>query len=111
MKYYVTHIDSLEPDGRLNEFQGDMSLKQQQDLLTFFGSRASVYTDKTKLIRQLYRDLRVTIFEDYQAIRKVGGKVHFNAFLIVKLYENTTRLDRGDGITMIRLSRDIMDYR
>lgn len=110
MKYYVTHIGSLEADGRLNEFQGEMSLKQQQDLLDFFGSRAGVYTDKTRLIRQLYRDLRPTIFEDYQAIRKIGGKVHFNAFLIVKLYEHTTRLDRGDGITLIRLSRDIMDY-
>lgn len=110
MKYYVTYIYSIKPDGRLNEFQGDISAKKQQDVLDFFGGRARVYTDKTKLIRQLYRDLRTTIFEEYQAIREIGGKVHFNAFLIVKLYEHTTRLDRGDGITMIRLSRDIMDY-
>lgn len=110
MKYYVTHICSIGPDGRLSEFQGEIPLKKQQDLLEFFGSRAGVYTDKTKLIKQLYRDLRITIFEDYQTVRKIGGKVSFNAFLIVKLYEHTTRLDRGDGITMIRLSRDIMDY-
>ncbi len=110
MKYYVTHIGSLEPDGRVIEFNGEMSLKNQRDLLDFFGTRANVYTDKAKIIRQLCRDLRLTIFEDFQAIRKIGGKVRFNAFLIVKLYEHTTRLDRGDGITMIRLSRDIMDF-
>jgi hypothetical protein len=94
MKYYVTYICSIWPDGRISEFQGEIPLKKQQDLLEFFGSRASV-----------------SIFEDYQTIRKIGGKVSFNAFLIGKLYEHTTRLDRGDGITMIRLSRDIMDYR
>jgi hypothetical protein len=110
MKYYVTHICSIGPDGRLNELQGEMPLKQQQDLFDFFAGRAGVYIDKNRLIRQLYRDLRPTIFEDYQAIRKIGGKVRFNAFLIVKLYEHTKRLDRGDGITLIRLTRDIMDF-
>ena len=111
MKFYITHILSLQPDGRVKQSQDDWPLEKQQKLLDFFNDRASVYTDKADLIRQLYRNLRNTIFKDFKAIRDIGGNVSFNAFLIVKLYELTNRLDRGDGITMIRLSRDIMNYK
>ncbi|MCU0287067.1 MAG: hypothetical protein MUF15_11805 [Acidobacteria bacterium] len=113
MKFFITHIIAVEPDGRANEFRGDWSLEKQRELINFFNKRANVYTDKTMLIRQLYRNLysRDTIFEEYKATRDAGGNVSFNAFLIFKLYELTTRLDRGDGITMIRLSRDIMDFK
>lgn len=110
MKFYITHILSLQPDGQIKQFEGNWTLEKQQKLLEFFNSRANVYTDKADLIRRLYRNFRNTIFQEYKAIREIGSNVSFNAFLIVKLYELTSRLDRGDGITMIRLSRDIMNY-
>ncbi|HLP58676.1 MAG TPA: hypothetical protein VK186_07605, partial [Candidatus Deferrimicrobium sp.] len=93
MKFLITHIISIEPDGRINESLGNWTLETQRKLLDFFNSRATVYTDKIVLIRQLHRNLylRNSIFEDYKAIRDVGAKVSFNAFLIAKLYEHTTR--------------------
>jgi len=35
----------------------------------------------------------------------------FKAILIYKIYENTNRMDREDGISMICITRDIIDFR
>jgi hypothetical protein len=110
MKYFLTHIIDAYPDGTQRQLKKDISLAKQKELLAFFGSRARVYPDKTEIIRRIRRQLRSNIFKEYEELQKANKKVRFNAYLIMKLYQNTNRLDRGDGITMIRLSRDLMDY-
>jgi hypothetical protein len=110
MKYFLTHIIAAEPDGTQRELKGDMSLAEQKEALAFFGSRARIYTDKTEIIRRVRRQIRANIFEEYKELQKGSQKVRFNAYIIMKLYRHTNRLDRGDGITMIRLVRDMMDY-
>jgi hypothetical protein len=113
MNYFITHIACIEPDGTLQEswFDDKISLEQQREMVEFFGSRAKEYTDKAEIITRVYRLLRSNVFREYKALRQAGENVRFNAFLIARLYEHTTRLDRGDGITMIRLSGDLMDYK
>jgi hypothetical protein len=112
MKYFVTYIASIEPDGTLEEarFDDKISLEQQREMVEFFSSRRKEYSDKAGIITRVHHLLRKNAFNEYNALRQAGENVRFNAFLIAKLYEHTTRLDRGDGITMIRLSRDLMDY-
>jgi len=110
MKYFLTHIIAAYPDGTQKELKKDISLAEQKEVLAFFGSRARIYPDKTEIIRRVRRQIRANIFKEYEELQKGSQKVRFNAFLIMKLYQHTNRLDRGDGITMIRLSRDLMDY-
>lgn len=113
MKYFITYIACIEPDGALQEsrFDDKISLEQQREMVEFFSSRRKEYTDKAQIITRVHHLLRKNVFKEYNALRQAGENVRFNAFLIAKLYEHTTRLDRGDGITMIRLSRDLMDYK
>jgi hypothetical protein len=110
MKYFLTHIIDAYPDGTQRQLKKEISLAKQKEILAFFGSRARVYPDKSEIIRRVRRQLRSNIFEEYEELQKANQKVRFNACLIMKLYQHTNRLDRGDGITMIRLSRDLMDY-
>lgn len=113
MTYFITHIACIEPDGTLQEpwFDDKISLEQQREMVEFFGSRAKEYPDKAEIITRVYRLLRSNVFKEYKALRQAGENLRFNAFLIARLYEHTTRLDRGDGITMIQLASDLMDYK
>jgi hypothetical protein len=86
------------------------SLDVQKEMVEYFGGRANVYEDKAEIIKRVYRHLRFNIFEEFEECRHNGEKILFGAYVIMKLYQQTSRLDRGDGITMIRLTRDIMDY-
>lgn len=112
MKYFVTHIASIAPDGTMKEFcmPDELNLEKQQEIVQFFGSRGRVYPDKSEIIKRVFRSVRAHIFEEFEELLAAGKNVSFNALLITRLYENTTRLDRGDGITMIRLTRDLLDY-
>ena len=110
MKYFITYVIAIQPDGSVKEFEGGIPVDKQEEMLRFFNSRSDEYTDKSEIIARVYRKIRLSILKEYEAQRKAGEEIYFKAFLIVKLYEHTTRLDRGDGISMIRLSRDIMNY-
>lgn len=109
MKYFLTYIGAAGPDGTLEKFRDYISLEDQEKMVGFFRTRAEYYTDKTEIIKRVYRHLRVNVFEEYEELREQEKKVLFNAYLIMKLYQQTNRLDRGDGITMIRLTRDLME--
>lgn len=110
MKYFLTHISSAEPDGTLASAEEDVSSKQMEKLLEFFKERAEIYDEKADIIFRIHRQIRKTIGEEFRGINSNGEKIRFDAFLITRLYENTTRLDRGDGITMIRLVYSIIKY-
>lgn len=111
MKFFITHLLLTCQDGSPAAPGETPGFQDQQKMLEFLGSRAHVYPDKGDLIKHLYRNLRLSVFDEFAELIDAGKNVKFNAFLIMKLYQQTTRLDRGDGITMIRLSRDLMDYR
>ncbi|MGD2085104.1 MAG: hypothetical protein PVH61_02875 [Candidatus Aminicenantes bacterium] len=110
MKYFITLIAATQPDGTAEELQDNLSLEEQKEMVKFFKDRAHVYTDKTDTITRVYLQVRGSIFEQYEKLLSAKEKVRFNALLIGKLYELTTRLDRGNGITMIRLTRDLLDW-
>ena len=109
MKYFLTYIAAARPDGTLGNFEDNISLEDQKKTVEFFRSLADSYPDKTEIIMRVYRHLKVNVFDEYDELREEGKKVRFNAYLIMKLYQQTNRLDRGDGITMIRLCRDLME--
>ena len=110
MKDFLTLIAATQPDGTAEELQDSFSLEEQKNMVKFFKDRAHVYTDKTDTITRVYLQVRGSIFEQYEKLSSSKEKVRFNALLICKLYELTTRLDRGNGITMIRLTRDLLEY-
>ncbi|UCH94740.1 MAG: hypothetical protein JSV88_31390 [Candidatus Aminicenantes bacterium] len=110
MHYFLTHIDAAHPDGTLGKLQDNLSLKDQKKIIEFFKNQAHVYTDKTDIILRVHLKVRSSIFQQYSDLCSKKENIRLNALLIAKLYENTTRLDRGDGITMMRLTRDILEY-
>ncbi|MCP5106612.1 MAG: hypothetical protein GY950_24720 [bacterium] len=113
MKYFITHIAAVRPDGTLDELSdnGGLSMQKQRELVNYFGSLKKVYTDKSGIITRVYRQVQAHIFKEYEASGDAGEKVRFSALLIAGLYEHTNRLDRGDGITMIRVARNLLDYK
>ncbi len=113
MKYFLTHIMVTQPDGSLDEadFEDRMSRQEQHDLMVFFGKLSGVYKDKSDIIKRVYRHLRTHVHDEYEILIEAGKKLRFGAYLIMKLYQQTTRLDRGDGITIMCLTRDLMNYK
>ena len=109
MKYFLTHIAAIRADGTVAELQDDLSSEEQKEILEFFKDRANVYTDKAETIKRIHLQLRLSLFQEYKELWLSKENVWFNALLIARLYQNTTRLDRGDGITMIRLTRDLLE--
>jgi len=110
MKNFLTLIAATKPDGTTDELQDNLSIEEQKNMVKFFKERAYVYTDKTDTITRVYVQVRGSIFDQYEQLLSSEEKVRFNALLICRLYEYTTRLDRGNGITMIRLTRDLLDW-
>ena len=108
MGYFLTHIAAIRADGTVGELHDNLSKEEQKEILEFFKNRANVYTDKTEIIKRIHLQLRFSLLEEYKELWLSKENVRFNALIIAKLYENTTRLDRGDGITMIRLTRDLL---
>jgi hypothetical protein len=108
MKYFLTHIAAIRANGTVGELHDNLSKEEQKEILEFFKNRANVYTDKTETIKRIHLQLRAGLMEEYKELWLSQENVRFNALVIAKLYENTTRLDRGDGITMIRLTRDLL---
>jgi hypothetical protein len=111
MEYFLTHIVAAKPDGSIAPLQDNLPQEEQKKMIDLFGERADFYPDKTDVIKRVYRQIRKTILEEYKEIEYEHEDVRLNALLIAKLYENTNRLDRGSGVTMIRLCRDIIDYK
>lgn len=111
MKFFITLLMVTQPDGTPGDFKDGITLEQQKEVVNYFGSRRKVYKDKTDIIKRVYRHLRSEVFDEFEELIDAGRELKFNAHLIMKLYQQTNRLDRGNGITMIRLSRDLMEYR
>jgi hypothetical protein len=109
MKYFLTHIAAAQADGTVAELQDDLSKEDQQQILEFFKNQSGVYTDKTEIIKRIHLQFRFSLMDEYKELWLSRENVWFNALLIARLYQNTTRLDRGDGITMIRLTRDLLE--
>ncbi len=111
MKFFLSHIILAKPNGTVEDFVEDLSFGDKKQIVTFFGERSWNYTDKADIIKRVFRHLRANSFEEFEDIKELGQDVLFKGYMLMKLYQQTTRLDRGDGITMIRLSRDIIAYK
>jgi hypothetical protein len=110
MNYLLSHVIATEPDGTLVDVPDAASLEVRKEMVEYFGGRGNVYKDKAEIINRVYRHFCFNIFDEFDECIRNGEKILFSAYMIMKLYQQTSRLDRGDGITMIRLTRDIMDY-
>jgi hypothetical protein len=111
MKEFVDHMIRLREDGSLETFQKNLSLEDQKRMVTFIHSRKDVYTDKKEIFNKIGRYLHNNVYEEFERLEKKGKSVLFNAYLIMKVYQQTTRLDRGDGISFIRIVKDLIDYK
>lgn len=110
MNYFLSHFAAVQPDGTIEELQDNLSFEDQKKMVNFFKERAHIYTDKTEIIRRVHLNIRSSVFQLYEELVSSEKNIRFNALLISRLYEQTTRLDRGDGVTMIRLTRDLLDF-
>ncbi len=110
MKYFLSDMAAVNHDGTMLPIQDNLSQDNKIQLLKFFKDRAEVYADKTDIILRVYLQLRNSIIPLFKDHITEGDNIRFDAFLIAKLYEHTTRMDRGDGLTMIRLTRAILKY-
>ncbi len=102
----LNHNSSHRPLG------AEISEAEQKEMVRFFGDLQKQYKDKEKIIKRIYEKL---LFDLDEGVLTFGNKSisidKFKAILIYKFYENTNKLDRGDGITMICATRDIIDFR
>lgn len=106
---FLSHIISPWKDASLTISQKDLSLMEHEGLIDLLNKRSAVYTDIGEIIYQTYSEIKGAVYEEYIDVRK-EGKTLFKAFLIDKLYLVISRPDKGDGISLISLCRDIMDF-
>lgn len=110
MKYLVSYIIAYQPDDTLAPLDEELPREDQEALMDFFDQQAGNYDDKTETFRRVCRQIRQTIFDEYKELWLNKENVLFKGLVIVRFYEHTTRLDRGDGLSMIRLCRDLMGF-
>lgn len=110
MKFFLTYLAAAQPDGTVGKFYGYMSRQEQMELMEYFKSRAELYSDKSDVLKRVYRHLRANAPDEYMELKYDEKEVTFNAYVIMKLYQQTNRMDRGDGITMMRMCRDLLMY-
>ena len=106
---FLTHIISPWKDAALTITQKDLSGMEQERLIDFVNRQSGVYQDIGDVLHQIYMEMKVNIQDEYKRVQK-EGRTLFKAFLIDRLYEKISRPDKGDGISLICLSRDIMDF-
>jgi len=110
MNYFLTHIAAVRPNGTLGSFKDESSKEEKKALLNFFKDRAAIYDDKKDIILKVFRLLRHEIIDDFRELLQKGENIRFDAYFIAMLYKHTTRLERGNGLTMIRLTRAILKF-
>jgi len=106
---FLTHIISPWKDASLTISQADLSLSGQEKLIDFLNKRSEVYSDIGDILYRVYTEVKGNIHDEFDVVKK-EGKTLFKAFLIDKLYQMISRPDKGDGISLICLSKDIMDF-
>lgn len=109
MLEFLTHIISPWKDAALTITQKDLYMTGQERLLDFTGKQSDIYGDIGDVIHRIYMEIKGSVFEEYRKVQKEGSTL-FKAFLINKLYEKISRPERGDGISLIILVKNIMDF-
>ncbi|MCK5057898.1 MAG: hypothetical protein KAT34_14670 [Candidatus Aminicenantes bacterium] len=109
MVEFLTHIISPWQDAALTITQADLSLSEQEKLVDFLNKQSEVYSDIGDILYRVYTEIKGNIHDEYDVVKK-EGKTLFKAFLVDKLYQMISRPEKGDGISLIYLSRDIMDF-
>lgn len=112
LKALWTFLILLNHNSSLRQLGADISPAEQKEMIRFVGGLQDKYKDKGEIIKRIYKKL---LFDLDEGILTFGNRSisvdKFKAILIYKFYENTNRMDRGDGITMICITRDIIDFR
>ncbi|MCK4766483.1 MAG: hypothetical protein KAW12_30085 [Candidatus Aminicenantes bacterium] len=110
MKEFLTHIISPWKKGApLTNTEEDLSSAEQGNLLSLVGRRGGVYRDIGSVLQRVYGEMKDSIFSKYRQGQQ-QGKTLFKAFLIDRLYEITSRPEKSNGVSLISLIRDIMDF-
>ena len=107
---FLTHIISPWKDSAMSITQADLSLSNQEELVGLLKKQSEVHADIGEILYRVYTEIKGNIHDEYDVIKK-EGRTLFKAFLIDKLYQMISRPDKGDGISLICLSKDIMDFR
>ncbi len=110
MKSLLFDLIVLDSYGKLSPLRKKISPKVQQKGIEFFKKLSQKYVDKKGVILRVYSS--IINDEEYINLINMNTTVDidtYKAFLISKLYEFTTRIDRGNGISMINITRALMN--
>ncbi len=112
MRSFIYDLIILDQYGKLSPINKLITPDSQEKGIEFFKKLSTKYKDKTEMILRVYNSIK---FDD-EYINLINKQKNINisaykAFLISKLYEYTTRIDRGNGIAIINVSQTLMDIK
>jgi hypothetical protein len=110
MPWFIADIIKVKKDGQADLEAVMMDNENQKAMVENLLKFKKTYADKADTIDNIYRKMILdSYFIHLIKNKKAVLETEFKGFMISKIYEFTTRLDRGEGITFIRLVRDIID--
>ena len=110
MKFLLYDLVILNKYGKLAPLKKKITTQVQEKGVEFFKQLSQKFKDKRGMILRVYHSIKNDDeYIDMINSNKTIDKDAFKAFLICKFYEYTTRIDRGNGITMINVSRILLE--
>ncbi len=112
MRSFIYDLIILNQYGKLSPIKKLITPESQEKGIEFFKKLSTRYKDKTEMILRVYNSIK---FDD-EYINLINKQKNidisiYKAFLISKLYEYTNRIDRGNGIAIINVSKTLMDIK
>lgn len=110
MRQFILELILITERGRFEQDKSVITGDNQKRVLNWLMEFRKTFTDKREVIESLINRLM-----DDDELKKISHQKDymntsmFKALVISKVYEYTTRLDRGNGLAIIALSRAVMD--
>ncbi len=100
-------VCQLNNKGELEDVGAPLSDEEQMKLINSFQVLGEKIEDKRWMIQRVHQKI-VFDFKRGRAWPEITTVAAVKSALIFKLYENTNRLDRGDGTDMVRIVRNLL---
>lgn len=107
MMNLLLFVCQLNHRGELDEVGATLAEADQMKLVNHFQLLGETIEDKRWMIQRVHQKL-VFDFKRGRAWPEIPTAAAVKSALIFKLYENTNRLDRGDGTDMVRIVRELL---
>ncbi len=110
MRQFILELILITPHGKFEKDNSIITRENQIRVLNWLLEFRNSFRDKSEVIEKLIKQLSSD--DELVKITRQKDCVNtsmFKALVVSKIYEYTTRLDRGNGLAMIALSRAVMD--